>query len=321
MASERKSVVVKRRRAAADEGHHGGAWKVAYADFVTAMMAFFLLLWLLSSVDEQTLQGIAAHFAPIDELAPRGLGGEGLLRGQALGEPGILAASSLPLPVGVIRAEAAPGPHEGADESAADGAPAPATATVEPARPAAAGVPPDGAAGAAGAEADRFDAAEEQLRAAILGSPDLLGLAGHLLIDRVPEGLRVQLVDRSRVSMFPLGSAEMYGHTDRLLRTVAGVVADLPNRVAVTGHTDAAPFGGSDGYGNWELSTDRAHATWRVLVDAGLPEARIEQVTGVADREPLLPDQPLSAMNRRISIVLRRDAEIEPRPREGIDAD
>ena len=157
-------------------------------------------------------------------------------------------------------------------------------------------------------EERQFAAAEFDLRQAIQDLPELNELAESLIIDRTPEGLRIQLVDQERTSMFPLGSSEMRDPARKLMALVAQIVHRLPNKISVTGHTDATPYAGTRHYSNWELSTDRANASRRQLVASGLPLERIAKVIGVADREPLIEDQPGSPRNRRISIVLLREA-------------
>ena len=129
-------------------------------------------------------------------------------------------------------------------------------------------------------------------------------------IDQTPDGLRIQLVDQAGKSMFPLGSSAMFGHTRQLMELVASAIANLPHHIAIKGHTDASPFVASNGYSNWELSSDRANASRRALLDAGLAAERIASVTGRADQDPLLPEDPFSPNNRRISIILLREAPV-----------
>ena len=157
-------------------------------------------------------------------------------------------------------------------------------------------------------EERQFAAAEFDLRQAIQDLPEANELAESLIIDRTPEGLRIQLVDQERTSMFPLGSSEMRQPARKLMALVAQIVRRLPIEISVTGHTDAMPYVGTRGYSNWELSTDRANASRRQLVESGLPLERIAKVIGIADREPLIENQPGSPRNRRISIVLLREA-------------
>ena len=145
--------------------------------------------------------------------------------------------------------------------------------------------------------------------------PELADLKRNLVIDMTPEGLRIQLVDQDRQSMFPSGTADMHDRTRLLLQKVAQIVTRLPNRISISGHTDATPFrGGASGYGNWELSTDRANASRRVIVDSGVPAGRIDNVIGKADSDPLIASDPANPANRRISIVLIREKRAEAPP-------
>ena len=161
-------------------------------------------------------------------------------------------------------------------------------------------------------EQRRFGEAVAELRQAIQELPDLAQLAQHLIIDMTPEGLRIQIVDQAAESMFPLGSTQMYDHTRLLMRQIARVIERLPNRIAITGHTDARPYPADNVYSNWELSADRANASRRELVTAGIAPDRVAHVTGKAAREPLFAEDPTLPNNRRISIVLLRDAPVMP---------
>ena len=161
------------------------------------------------------------------------------------------------------------------------------------------------------AEAERFVELERDLRQAMQSVPELERLVENLQIEHAPEGLRIQIVDQARTSMFPLGSAAMYQPTRALLQQVARAIATLPNQVSISGHTDSIAFRRTDGYDNWSLSLDRADATRRVLVAAGLDPARLATVTGKADTDHLFPDDPHDPRNRRISITLLRQ---EPLP-------
>jgi len=162
------------------------------------------------------------------------------------------------------------------------------------------------AAERAEAEAQSFRAAEEAIRAAIEADPRLAELARQLLVEHTPEGLRIQLLDAERQPMFALGSAQPSDRTRLLLARVAQVLRALPNAITIAGHTDAAPFRDGSGRTNWDLSADRANATRRLLLEAGLQEARIASVTGHAERQPLIAEDPLAAGNRRVAILLLR---------------
>jgi chemotaxis protein MotB len=280
-------VIKKARRAKA--AHHGGAWKVAYADFVTAMMAFFLLLWLLNAVSQEQLEGISDYFAPIS-MDTATSGGGGLLQGRALDTRGVFNAREHRVNIF-------------ADVSPTDGNRVSHPDEAEP------GEPQDPDAAALDEERQEkedadFKAAEDQIRMAIESRPDLAGLADSVLIDRTTEGLRIQIVDQERLPMFPLGSAEMHAHTRKLLELVARVLAAAPQDIAISGHTDANPYLTDRGYGNWELSADRANAARRAVIELGVPESRITRVVGRAATSPLITDDPKAPGNRRLSIVL-----------------
>jgi chemotaxis protein MotB len=333
---------VKKVKAAA---HHGGAWKVAYADFVTAMMSFFLLLWLLNVTTDIQKRGIADYFEPtVSSKSNSGAGG--VLGGLTMGQPG---AQNLPAspPSFQINLPALRQPNDG-DEGDQNGA---AESSKNP-DPDASGPPTDKhdqnvgtgpqdkngpgpedktghsktqskapieqmtevelAKRAAEHEEKEFTAAEFALRQAIQDVPELKNLANNLLIDRTPEGLRIQLVDQDKQTMFPLGSAQLDDAAQKLLLLVSQVVEKLPNKVSITGHTDATPYNWGRSYSNWELSADRANASRRALLADGVPEDRIQRVEGVADHDPLVKDDPRSPRNRRISIVLLREAKPPP---------
>ncbi len=288
MANESKTPIIKKVKKGG-HGHHGGAWKVAYADFVTAMMAFFLLLWLLNSATQEQLEGISNYFAPIS-VSDSTSGAGDVLGGQSVADSGPLGNPAQP---SVIIDLPAPRASRGrADEDGSD--------SPEPTEDA--GV----SAREREREQEQFHEAEDALRQAIQSLPELAPLAESLLIDNTPEGLRVQIVDQEGLAMFPSGSADMYEHTQHMLALVAKVVETMPQKVAIAGHTDAVPFSNRTGYGNWELSADRANASRRVLMDAGVSEDRIARVVGKAAEDPLMPDDPKNARNRRISIILLR---------------
>ena len=165
-------------------------------------------------------------------------------------------------------------------------------------------------------EEKMFAVAEKALRDAIAGTPELSRLADSLVIDQTDEGLRIQIIDQERFTMFPLGSSDMFGHTKKMLEQIAKVIVNLPNKIAVTGHTDATPYSKSSRYSNWELSTDRALASRRALLEYGLGAGRITRVVGKAAGEPLVPEDPTSPRNRRISMVLLREARLPLKARE-----
>ncbi|MGD9741844.1 MAG: flagellar motor protein MotB [Dongiaceae bacterium] len=331
------TIIIKKVKKGHGHGHHGGAWKVAYADFVTAMMAFFLLLWLLNATTEEQRLGIADYFAP--SVAPDATSGSGgVLGGTTVESEGAMQDQStspsvtveLTTPVEGEGEDAGQGPQPDAGIPAATETPdatrpADSTRTASAAMPAPETVTPPPAEIQAPNDAEaqklieeleeeQFREAEHQLRQAIQQVPDLKSLAQNLIIDRTPEGMRIQLVDQDQVSMFPLGSADMMDHTRKLLRLVADVIDHMPNKISISGHTDSKPFANDKGYSNWELSADRANASRRELLAMGVDPARIAYVTGKADQDPLLPNDTANPRNRRISIVLLREHPDSPAP-------
>ncbi len=280
-------------------GHHGGAWKVAYADFVTAMMAFFLMLWLLSSATEEQREGIAEYFSPA-AVSMSSSGSNGVMGGQSIITDGAMVTDIQPMGVSL--------PDPGAPElDRDDGEDMQSTPANE--REGEFELTEEEQIEQAIAEREQreFEEAEKALREAIEDS-ELAGLAENLVIDMTPEGLRIQLVDQFGRSMFASGSAELTQPARELHRMVAEVIAKLPNNVSVRGHTDATPFRGRNDYTNWDLSADRANASRRALVGYGLPLERVANVVGKSDREPFDADNPRAPQNRRISIILLRDA-------------
>ena len=292
MADNQPPIIIKKIKKGGDHGHHGGAWKIAYADFVTAMMAFFLLLWLLSATTEEQKEGIAEYFAPTF-ASKSSSGSNGVLGGNSITSDNGAQSS------GAVVVSIAPSTGN-ANE---------ATSAQQPA------TPDDEEINKAIAEREEqmFKDAEKELTQAIQQTPDLKDMADNLIIDRTPEGMRIQIVDQERRSMFASGSAEPLPRTKQILQIVAKVILKLPNRLSIAGHTDATPFaGGRAGYSNWELSSDRANASRRVLREAGVPAPRIAEVKGLADTEPLFPEDPTLPSNRRISITLLREAPVLP---------
>jgi len=270
-------------------GHHGGAWKVAYADFVTAMMAFFLLLWLLNVTTDEQRRGLADYFAPT-VVSQSTSGAGGVLGGRTVAPEG--ARSSDKSMAAVVVELSPPKPPEGQEGDAEGSGKLNEKELLRK---------------MAEREQDEFRKAEKQLRQAIQDVPELAALARNLVIDNTPEGLRIQLVDQEGKSMFASGGAEPLGHTRQLMEKVAEIVQRLPNQIAITGHTDALPFRTYNGYGNWELSSDRANASRRTLSEFGVDTSRFASVSGKADTEPLIPEEPTNPRNRRISIVMLRE--------------
>ena len=350
-------IIIKKKKGGHAHGHHGGAWKVAYADFVTAMMAFFLLLWLLNTTTDEQRGGIAEYFNPA-AIAHQASGAGGVLGGTTVATPGPMSSPSSP----ASPFDSLPGKPEAAEDSNTmdDGtsddideddslgaserpvdrkffnANRPPTdeelqfisdtrdlsqaemdflleagdfTEEQAAYLRAARTIGDEELNQALADRERrqFEEAEAALRQAIQSVPELADLSDSLIIDQTPEGLRIQIVDQERLSMFPIGSAGMYDRTRQLIGLVSQAIAGLPNQVSVKGHTDSTPFVSGAGSDNWELSSARANASRRALIETGLSGDRIVDVVGKADTDHLFPDDPNSPRNRRISIILLRE--------------
>ena len=280
-------------------GHHGGAWKIAYADFVTAMMAFFLLMWLLGSTTEGDKKGLADFFGSPLRVALGGGsgsgdsssvvkgGGEDLSRTNGQVKRGETEAEKRTINLLALRAEQA------------------------------------------AAERSRLQELKKRVEDVLAANPRLASMQSQIRLDMTSEGLRIQIVDENNRPMFDSGSAVVKPYMRELLQIIGDVLTDVPNRLTVEGHTDAQPFGnGERGYSNWELSADRANASRREMLEGGLPEERVLRVQGLAYSQPL-PDQvPTSPSNRRISIiVMNREAEdrffgkLPPAETEPADAD
>ncbi|WP_163851510.1 flagellar motor protein MotB [Pseudooceanicola aestuarii] len=330
-------IIIKKIEENDDHAHHGGGWKVAYADFMTAMMAFFLLLWILAASDEEKLRGLADYFTP--SLSDSGGRGEGLLDGIVLGPDGVMSGTDGPKsdvqlpsfgqenplsvfdsrlrdekPQVVVEYETRP---EGTKSDTTAGAgeaaePSDVTTPDPEARDPLQTARNSAEAADATRQAAEREAEMTQLEASIIdtvaGRDDLADLAQNLRFQRTPEGLDIQIVDRDGRSMFATGSARIEDRTRQLLRVIGEAIVDLPNTLTISGHTDAVPYTRTTGYSNWELSADRANATRRVLVDTGIAQSRITRISGVAATRPLTPDDPTAAENRRISVTLNYPA-------------
>lgn len=296
MSMNDRPIIIKKVKKSGGGGHHGGAWKVAYADFVTAMMAFFLLMWLINTTDPEQKRGIAEYFAPAS-VSQTTSGSGGILGGTSLGDDaGAKGAGS----VSVITQLAPEAPPESPDQAGQNSDLAAASEQElreEIAR----------------REAADFASAAESLRQAMQSMPELAELSRQLIIDQTPEGLRIQLVDQEGRSMFDQNASRPNARAQLLLRAVARVVNRLPNRISITGHTSAtAGSNRASAPNDWTLSSERANASRLVLQAAGVNPDRVYQVAGKAGSDPLYPDDPALAGNRRIAIVLLREAPVLP---------
>ncbi|WP_372707981.1 flagellar motor protein MotB [Brevundimonas sp.] len=295
MSMNDRPILIKKVKKVVGHGHHGGAWKVAYADFVTAMMAFFLLMWLINTTDPEQKRGIAEYFAPAS-VSQTTSGSGGILGGTSLGDDGDKSSGSM----SVITQMAPEAPQDAPQDAGQNST---LTAASEEAL----------REEIARREAAQFASAAESLRQAMQSMPELAELSKQLIIDQTPEGLRIQLVDQEGRSMFEPNSTRPNPRAQLLLRAVSKVITQLPNRISVTGHTSAqAGSNRATAPTDWTLSSERANASRLVLQGAGVDADRVYQVSGKAGSDPLYPDDPSLAGNRRIAIVLLREAPVLP---------
>jgi chemotaxis protein MotB len=259
-------------------GHHGGAWKVAYADFVTAMMAFFLLMWLLGATTEKQRKGIADYFTPtLVKLREGSAGSNGVLGGSSITDvdnypnrAGQTGTKSLTIP-----RDTTGGPNEGAEKI------------------------------------KQMKSMQAKLASKLAGNPRLARLAKQVKMVDTAEGIRIDLVDDADFSMFQLGTTVLTPQAAELLGAIGDLLQAELGGISIRGHTDSLPWnGGGNGSGmganNWSLSAGRAEATRQALMSRGIAEPRFRKIEGVADREPLVRDKPEDPRNRRISILLMR---------------
>jgi chemotaxis protein MotB len=308
------SVIIIKRIKKGDHGHHGGAWKVAYADFVTAMMAFFLLLWLLNVTTDVERKGIADYFAPAS-ISKSDSGAGGVFGGQTPTAPGAMINDSTPISTAKAIPEPDSSEKDRQEEPGAGSPQGPIKDTkgevtsgiaAQPVKPQDVGQNDPNADAQKQQDEQNFKKAEAALKQAIKNAPGLQGLEKNLIIDSTPEGLRIQIVDRDGYSLFSTGSAILAGRSRELVSLVGLVISKLPNRITVTGHTDNTPFPPASRRNNWQLSSERAQSSLEAMMGAGVASDRLQAVIGKADREPLVANDLKNSQNRRISIVLLR---------------
>ena len=274
-SNEPPKIIVK-KIVEGEHGHHGGAWKVAYADFVTAMMAFFLLMWLLGATTEKQRKSIADYFSPtLVETKRESAGSNGLLGGSSLTDRDSY-------------------PHKASQ-----------TGTRALTVPLDAQGGPDAGGGSQLRKEDmqQFNKVRQKLSAQ-LQTAQLRKLRNHVRFVPTREGLRIDLIDNADYSMFALGTTAFNPEAAELVATVAQAVAGMPNQVSIRGHTDSLPFGDPRAMNNWMLSSGRAEATRRKLAIGGVIERRFERIEGVADRDPFIAKDPADPRNRRVSVTL-----------------
>ncbi|MEZ0243429.1 MAG: flagellar motor protein MotB [Sphingomonas sp.] len=266
-------------------GHHGGAWKVAYADFVTAMMAFFLLMWLLGATNEKQRKALADYFAPtLVEMKQNSAGSNGLLGGDALNsqdnypsKASQTGTKSITVPIG-----GAGGKDVGTGDKG----------TLKDQRAMAA------------QDQKNFAEISKKVQQRMRASPALAKLSKHIRFVPTREGMRIDLVDDANYSMFDIGTTALVPEASSLIGLIAESIAGTENPIMIRGHTDSLGYGDPNNMNNWMLSSGRAEATRRRLFAAGVPEFRFERIEGVADREPMILENPADPRNRRVSITL-----------------
>ncbi|MBS0276924.1 MAG: OmpA family protein [Proteobacteria bacterium] len=302
MASD-GAVIIKKIKKGGHGGHHGGAWKVAYADFVTAMMAFFLLMWLINTTTPEQKRGIADYFSA-QSISQTTSGAGGVLGGTMMGKAGAQAGGSVAI-------TPKNSPPQSSDKNA----------TKKTDNRKGGSTDAEGTAPASQVQSDQhleqalpssrdedFATAAESIRQAMQDMPDIAALSRQVIVEQTRDGLRIQLVDQDQRPMFAPGTAQPMPYTRKMLDAVAKIIDRLPNRISISGHTDGQPFRGADGTTNWELSAARANAARSILTGAGVNNDRIYEVAGKAGSEPLLPEDPNASANRRITILLMKEA-------------
>jgi chemotaxis protein MotB len=280
--------IIVRRIKKGGHGHHGGAWKIAYADFVTAMMAFFLLMWLLGSTSKGDLNGIAEYFQTPLHVAL--MGGDGSGDSSSVIKGGGRDLTRLE---GQVKNGEMEAPKRTVNLKAAQ---------QELAR----------------IEKQKLSELKGRLEAMIEATDALKPFKNQLLLDITIDGLRIQIVDEQNRPMFAMGSSAPHPYAQNILREISKVLNDVPNRIAISGHTDARPYsGGERGYSNWELSADRANASRRELVAGGIEEKKIARVVGLSSSVLFDRSDPLNPSNRRISIIVMNKRAEEAATKEG----
>jgi len=286
-----RPIIVKRIKKTAG-GHHGGAWKIAYADFVTAMMAFFLLMWLLGSTAKGDMNGISEFFKTPLKVAMAGGSGSGDSSSIITG-----GGKDLTRKDGQTRKCDMESPKRGAMDMKA------AKAALQK------------------EEAERLKTLKARIEATIEANPLLKKYKNQLLLDITSEGLRIQIVDEKNRPMFELAKAQLQPYTKEILHVMGIVLNEVPNRIGLSGHTDSTPYSSDAGYSNWELSSDRANASRREMVAGGLNDDKVLRVVGLGSAANLDKADPFNPINRRISIVVMNKRTEEAVIRDGSSID
>ena len=287
----KRPIVIKRVKKVAG-GAHGGAWKIAYADFVTAMMAFFLLMWLLGSTTKGELAGIAEYFKTPLKVALAGGSGSGdsssIIKGggkDLTKSAGQVKEGEQPSDKKIVNIKDAQKEFQRKEREA---------------------------------EMDKLKQLKSVIEKSIENNAKLKSFKNQILLDITSEGLRIQIVDEKNRPMFQSGSAQLEPYTREILHAIGQTLNDIPNKVSISGHTDASKYSGGDvGYSNWELSADRANATRRELLSGGMSDDKIVRVVGLASAVLFDKKDPLSPINRRISLIVMNKKAAEAASHDG----
>jgi chemotaxis protein MotB len=272
------SIIIKKIKKGGHAGHHGGAWKVAYADFVTAMMAFFLLLWLLQATAQSQKEGIAEYFTPT--IGVRDAAGIGFKGGKTSYDEGRKVAEKSPPGIIVGRMPAGPVAQKQEKQS-------PVESTQD---------------------SYLFERGEKAIKQAMEEDPNFHDFKDNVIVEQLPEGLKIELIDDDKLPMFEPKGAQLTQAGEKILRLMSNVIKQMPNRVSITGHTEATNYMENGTYSNWELTADRANAARRFLMTTNLEPTRVAKVTGRADQELLDPKFPTAPRNRRVTLILMRES-------------
>tara|TARA_R110001599_G_scaffold61466_3_gene171087 strand:+ start:45924 stop:46781 length:858 start_codon:yes stop_codon:yes gene_type:complete len=277
--SNQPPIIVRKIIMEQHAGHHGGAWKVAYADFVTAMMAFFLLMWLLGATDEKQRKGLADYFAPtLVQMRQESAGSDGIFGGDSL-----TAVDNYP---------------HGASQTGTQSMTIPRDAT---------GTAND--KGNSSTSGKKMDAKEfeKKLREQLKKDPEKLALLKNIRFTDTAEGLRIDLIDEANFSMFALATDSLNPKAKTLIGEVSKIIDTVDNLLVIRGHTDSLPYASGKNMNNWLLSSARAEATRQEMVSQGIGKTRMARIEGVADTEPYNPADRMDDRNRRISITMKRN--------------
>jgi len=288
-------IIIKRIKKGG-HAHHGGAWKVAYADFVTAMMAFFLLLWLLSVTTQDQRKAVADYFTPtIGIKDSKGIGIDG---GKAPGPKG--TSNNNLTAVGIVVGQVQQGPV----------AKEPNDATKDDPQAEAAAENKDDKKNDSdnqdSQDSEQFKLTEQEIKQAMENDPELQKFKNNVQVENTDEGMKIDLIDDPKKPMFSAGAATLTEDGRKAVDSMANIVGKTPNQLSIIGHTDVAGPSSNPRYGNWELSTDRANAVRRTLVTTQIESGRVVKVVGMADRQLLVKEEPNNPRNRRVTIMLLR---------------